>query len=1136
MFKINISEYLKTLGLQQYIEAFEEEAIDLEVLFELTEADLKSLGMKLGHIKKLLRSLDSLQKERKSTYPVSAVIKQAEDFPSLISAPLFDYIKEPNAKLRLWDICDFVELSLRLIVVTGLAQIRNDNDRLPDYIVNEIRTKIEHPTLGKWLGMAMAISKDKSVSASLKETVFILQKELQGSGYRDEKSSLLTLRNFLAHGGSISQLLAHQLISIWEPKFERLIAQLKWFSSFQIIAKDTNVFKLLKGNIEDIQYYEPSCSTQEMRLNTYFTESNNVVLKVGDDFFSLWPLYFYENSSEYINPVQNMFVRRGELFLEYTPVGSLDRCQSQSNKEALDTFIKLFQLEDRRKNEEEKQYKVRGFESEILSDSKKFVGRVSHLTLIKSAIQTANHRVFWITGNAGIGKSYLMSATTIDLHEDRNPYLLILPYRFKAGDDRCYRNEFIKYSVERLNNWEGVSSRILKAPAMINMEDLKKHLMMIKDGYNVLFILDGLDELPERDQLLATEICNELSLPKTKWICSGRTNPKLDRIFDSSAYRVFPEGVPGMEKSDIQSMIYEKIGLLRKKVIIREFEQDTFVINPFVEQVWKYSKGIPLYVTYVIGDILSNKIKEFDGHSDVLPPSIFHYHQELVKRCSVGLYQQILPRLIANIAIAKEALTQGTLLDILMKEDYLPQTDKAKEILHKCLSFVSPMLKKVSSSDEAGEGFILYHTSLLDFLLQDEESKILLYTARKSLIKLIKKELHLKSESDIYLLKWGIVHLLEDDQNQDELLASLLGSSQYLQEKFQYQQLEYLLDDVNEGYLSIGNSDKQELILESFLNFILENSGNPSEKIAIEDIHSLFVYRQNVRFYEDFLNFATKKLEVEKGELSPNIFEKIYPSFLLRKGNLLRRNGKLSESKVFLEKALAVFGKIGNLMEIEKLEYDLAYVQYLQGNTEDAYFHFEKSKQHAIENQHEVGYWISNCIQAHTRTFCSKNKMTNQQFIEILAEALPYFVKHSRNGNENAKRWIKNIYQHSFLAAYEIRDRSLAEECYEKMRNNEWIQKFDEGNLDKYKARLFILRNEKEKALQVFSGYLDEGILDKESMAREYLEYSRLLKEAGQHEKSIKMAANGLACPVNFGNSFFQEGLNEVVHNALKQT
>jgi hypothetical protein len=55
-----ISVCLRELDLERYEEAFRDNAIDLETLPELTEADLEKVGVLLGHRKKLLRAIASL--------------------------------------------------------------------------------------------------------------------------------------------------------------------------------------------------------------------------------------------------------------------------------------------------------------------------------------------------------------------------------------------------------------------------------------------------------------------------------------------------------------------------------------------------------------------------------------------------------------------------------------------------------------------------------------------------------------------------------------------------------------------------------------------------------------------------------------------------------------------------------------------------------------------------------------------------------------------------------------------------------------------------------------------------------------------------------------------------------------------
>ena len=57
-----IAEWLASLGLQKYAQRFTENAIDISVLRDLTEQDLKDLGVLLGHRRKILRAIADLDK------------------------------------------------------------------------------------------------------------------------------------------------------------------------------------------------------------------------------------------------------------------------------------------------------------------------------------------------------------------------------------------------------------------------------------------------------------------------------------------------------------------------------------------------------------------------------------------------------------------------------------------------------------------------------------------------------------------------------------------------------------------------------------------------------------------------------------------------------------------------------------------------------------------------------------------------------------------------------------------------------------------------------------------------------------------------------------------------------------------
>ena len=54
---MDIAVWLRELGLERYEQAFQQGEIDAEILPELTDADLKELGIPLGPRKKLLKAM-----------------------------------------------------------------------------------------------------------------------------------------------------------------------------------------------------------------------------------------------------------------------------------------------------------------------------------------------------------------------------------------------------------------------------------------------------------------------------------------------------------------------------------------------------------------------------------------------------------------------------------------------------------------------------------------------------------------------------------------------------------------------------------------------------------------------------------------------------------------------------------------------------------------------------------------------------------------------------------------------------------------------------------------------------------------------------------------------------------------------
>ena len=79
----NVAEWLGQYGLGQYARTFAENHIDYGTLGDLTDGDLKDLGLSLGHRKKLLKAIQTLAAPQQSSDASRAVSTQTAEALSL---------------------------------------------------------------------------------------------------------------------------------------------------------------------------------------------------------------------------------------------------------------------------------------------------------------------------------------------------------------------------------------------------------------------------------------------------------------------------------------------------------------------------------------------------------------------------------------------------------------------------------------------------------------------------------------------------------------------------------------------------------------------------------------------------------------------------------------------------------------------------------------------------------------------------------------------------------------------------------------------------------------------------------------------------------------------------------------------
>ena len=164
---MNIKEWLKSLGLGCYADTFIEHNIDIKLLSQLTEDDLKELGIgSVVHRKKILIAIDKFEQEKGQKVSPHSTIVDLSQLPSILAIPLAEYFKETNPILKLWNACHVAELTLRFAVVTGLADLKRGG-KLKHDLLTELQYRIEKPTFGEWKLLAAAVSKRLSSKKSI---------------------------------------------------------------------------------------------------------------------------------------------------------------------------------------------------------------------------------------------------------------------------------------------------------------------------------------------------------------------------------------------------------------------------------------------------------------------------------------------------------------------------------------------------------------------------------------------------------------------------------------------------------------------------------------------------------------------------------------------------------------------------------------------------------------------------------------------------------------------------------------------------------------------------------------------------------------------------------------------------------
>ncbi len=728
-------------------------------------------------------------------------LKGLDALPSLLALPLHEYATETSPVLRLHRLCDAVEILTRFCTIVAIGEVRGLNDgQLPEAVLSELQPRIETPTFGKWRAMLDALLQHLPHTAPLVVAElpdFIRQRLLPiliGGDDQPPEKCLLCLRNLLAHGGAMTAAAAERFLygepaagfAGWAQWLEKLVPHLGFLGDCVVCHHTEEKTRRLTGGDGRDEPMDLSAPLHQALRPL----AGHVLLLRRERWLDLWPLCDFgparmislQGHRDSATPAPQVFIRAEKTRLLYAalrgdvPLGE--------RRDLVSEFRDLFQMRQRRSIEITRP----DYDDDVESDSNSLVGRAEELRQARDRIKECAGGVLWLTGQGGIGKSFLAArlASGYGLLRPGAPgrkqskSWCVIAWRFRAGDgDRCHRWAFFRHAISRLGQWQALGRpgttptaetyklREQLAGLLDRVAELKADNPRGKPP-RVLFVLDGLDEIARGDRDFA-ETPFELNKVNVVWLCAGRPEETLYQTFrPERCTHLFAGGLERMRPVDIRAMLVEGTAKLKYDLLKRDDERNG---NALVNAVAAQADGLPLYVRFVVEDVLAGHLTFDESLPGKLPRGLSAYYDDMLRRFTIGELPALLTPLVVGVAWAKAPLEEETLLELMLRRKVLAGgTEAAKQTLRRGLDVAGVMLRVVPLTG-GGFGYEPYHLTFRDHVRADEAGIIggqnLL--AREAFCELTDDwaRLPVGHAARRYALRHGPEHLLEEKRYDD---------------------------------------------------------------------------------------------------------------------------------------------------------------------------------------------------------------------------------------------------------------------------------------------------------------------------------------------------------------------------------
>jgi len=1109
--------------------------------------------------------------------------------PTHIAKLVSEAQSEKTFRIKVWASLELSEIIVKWVFAVAAAGVVSEEGRLTDSLANAVRTSIRRPTFGSWRAMTKEACDElrrlgkRGEPMGLPFADFFDRFSNKDGEQNSAWANLIDIRNNVIHGGGMSENTARKVFEKIRPILEPILNALaQVHQNFDTWATFDEDSFLLRGD-EEIRKSPPSELPDGEGTWLVDREGRACALRpllVYEPIQETWEISHLrseERASRTLVPQSYFKFENDQLY--YTPIGVDDFISINPDSTIFDHFFPQIPA---REKENVLARQMREAHQAHLRD---FVGRSREIDVIETWLDTrgaGGNLIGLVIGGPGLGKSALIAKCAaryrdklIEIGAKHRRYVF---HAFNAEIPYNGRRQFLVSIREQLEHWLGLT--ISKSEAIADANHLKADVNRLladavgpdKDKLLCIFI-DGLDEIHSFDPKFL-ELLMELLRPGIVMVATSRNETFVDP-FDASLlveripFSAAENELPGMSDNEIRGLLLQGLGRRARDIIMLDADNESGegATNPYIQRVVERAAGKPLYIGLLIKDIAENKAR-IDPDAR-LPASMEGFYEQLLARQGLSDTKSHIAIILCLLALAKEPLSKTVLCDILSG---LPSASVSRtqttNWVNIALNQGDVFLARANTPDEEN-AYAIYHQELKRFILGHdgtgaEQLKWAFGLAKWLLVQMAVEKTHaLETIARRHFARYGADYLL-DFGNEIHPFALDVSGAKYVDENYlqpgRFGQALNAWGDDREAFLqsfarSLGElrdradvSSTKEIVSRLF-RFIFAN--RETHKITASIIQAVYSYSPfTIEIFElllaEALSVASDTVPGSIEDIKESINWTIHAGgYDRRRGNLERATERLSLAERRLNE-LDDGGK-GKERTRALLIYEQGYVAYSDSQRARTDELFQASVEAARLAGDLNGELIAENVRLHLAFVFAKaaGEETGQaidRFERFLESTKVRFFKQMVDGTTEgdrltAERWVMNCRAHLFDMAFERNDRALIEERYDEFSKDVWVQKTD-PNRDTLKIRKPRFLYATGRLDEAIAGYRDvlrpiesAGSSDarREGYGQYYLEFARILKEAGKTDEAKSVLRSGLNMFDQMANGQWKPLLRQVL-------